>query len=114
MAQREIKYLVDTKPKPVQLFSENILVIVCEYLHVDPNDVRGKRRTKEIVQARQIAMYFCDLLTQDSLKTIGSKFGRRDHSTVIHARKKVKDHMATDKHYRKIVEDLQQRLHRDV
>jgi chromosomal replication initiator protein len=47
--------------------------------------LRAKTRKKEIAQARQISMYLCKMLTDNSLKTIGLHFGGRDHSTVIHA-----------------------------
>ncbi len=59
--------------------------VVCEYFGVDENKVREKNRKKEVVIARQVAMYLSKKLTRSSLKTIGLHFGGRDHSTVIHA-----------------------------
>ena len=64
---------------------DSITKIVCEELNVDDNKVREKNRKKEVVLARQIAMYLSKELTKSSLKTIGLHFGGRDHSTVIHA-----------------------------
>lgn len=62
-----------------------ITKIVCQEFKVDENKVREKNRKKEVVLARQIAMYLSKKLTKSSLKTIGLHFGGRDHSTVIHA-----------------------------
>jgi chromosomal replication initiator protein len=64
---------------------DSITRIVCENFKVDENKVREKNRKKEVVLARQIAMYLSKRLTKSSLKTIGLHFGGRDHSTVIHA-----------------------------
>lgn len=64
---------------------DSITRIVCKEFNVDENKVREKNRKKEVVLARQIAMYLSKKLTKSSLKTIGLHFGGRDHSTVIHA-----------------------------
>ncbi|HSR18749.1 MAG TPA: chromosomal replication initiator protein DnaA, partial [Ignavibacteriaceae bacterium] len=71
--------------RKVNVTIENITKIVCAYLNVDENKLRDKTRKKEIVLARQLAMYLSKELTKSSLKTIGLHFGGRDHSTVIHA-----------------------------
>ncbi len=64
---------------------ETITKEVCSFFKLEENKVREKNRKKEIVLARQIAMYLSKKLTTSSLKTIGLHFGGRDHSTVIHA-----------------------------
>ncbi|MCF8243266.1 MAG: chromosomal replication initiator protein DnaA [Melioribacteraceae bacterium] len=71
--------------RPLNISIEYITKTVCEYYSVDENKVREKNRKKEVVNARQIAMYLSKQLTKSSLKTIGLHFGGRDHSTVIHA-----------------------------
>ncbi|MCD6596032.1 chromosomal replication initiator protein DnaA [bacterium] len=68
---------------------EDILNIVSEYIGVSTEQIRGKRRTKNVALARQIAMYLSRKFTGSSLKHIGQFFGGRDHSTVVHACKKI-------------------------
>ncbi len=89
---------------------EEIQRIVCEYTGIDEDRMRGKTRKREVVRARQIAMYFCKKLTQNSLKTIGLHFGGRDHSTVIHANNTVEDQMETDEQFRSTVEEIDRKL----
>jgi chromosomal replication initiator protein DnaA len=91
---------------------EDIQRIVCEYLDVPENEVRGKTRKRKIVRARQIAMYFSKKHTQHSLKTIGLHFGGRDHSTVIHANNRVEEQMDTDDQVRETVEEIGQKIER--
>ncbi len=64
---------------------EDILQAVSRHIGVSPDLLRSKRRTQKIALARQIAMYLARKLTGSSLKHIGNFFGRRDHSTVVHA-----------------------------
>ncbi|MCD6417571.1 chromosomal replication initiator protein DnaA [bacterium] len=64
---------------------EDILKIVSQHIGVSPELLRGKRRTKQVALARQIAMYLARKYTGSSLQHIGNFFGRRDHSTVVHA-----------------------------
>jgi chromosomal replication initiator protein len=91
---------------------EDIQRIVCDHLDVSGHRVRAKTRTREVVRARQIAMYFVKQHTDHSLKDIGLHFGGRDHSTVIHANNKVADRMEDDEQYRDIVETIGRKLER--
>ena len=68
--------------------------------------MKDKTRKREIVIARQVAMYFAKEYTNMSLKSIGNHFGGRDHSTVIHALTSVSDLMDTDKKFRATMQDL--------
>lgn len=83
---------------------------VAEYFHVKVDQLKDKIRKKEIVIARQTAMYFCKEYTNHSLKSIGYHFGGRDHSTVIHAVQTVNDMMDIDTHFRESVEELRKKL----
>lgn len=83
---------------------------VAEYFHLSQEDLKDKTRKKEIVIARQIAMYFAKEYTNHSLKSIGYHFGGRDHSTVIHAVQAVNDMMDVDTHFRGTLEDLKEKL----
>ncbi|MFB6249947.1 MAG: chromosomal replication initiator protein DnaA [Salinibacter sp.] len=94
----------------VTLTIEEIQRIVCEYMNIEEDRVRGETRKREVVRARQIAMYFCKEFTQNSLKTIGLHFGGRDHSTVIHANNTVEDQMETDEQFRDTVEEIGRKI----
>ena len=89
---------------------DEIQRIVCEHLDIDENDLRGKTRKRDVVRARQIAMYFCKELTGHSLKTIGLHFGGRDHSTVIHSNNRVEEQIEVDPQFKKTVEDLRRKI----
>ena len=89
---------------------EEIQRIVCEHLSVEEDSLRGKTRKRDVVRARQIAMFFCKQLTGHSLKTIGLHFGGRDHSTVIHSNERVEEQMEVDPQFEKTVEDLRRKI----
>ena len=80
----------------VNITIEDITKCVCDYFKIDENKIRDKTRRKEVVTARQIAMYLSKELTRSSLKTIGLHFGGRDHSTVIHAYNSIESSIQTD------------------
>ncbi len=83
---------------------------VSEYFHLNPNELKAKTRKKEIVIARQVAMYFSKEYTNHSLKSIGYHFGGRDHSTVIHAVQAVNDMIDVNANFRGSIEDLIEKL----
>ncbi|MBQ9195421.1 MAG: chromosomal replication initiator protein DnaA, partial [Bacteroidales bacterium] len=81
---------------------------VCEYFNITREMLLSTSRKRQIVQARQIAMYECRNLIQNcSLSTIGVQIGGKDHATVLHACNTVQDLMATDKLFRQWVEDIE-------
>ena len=63
---------------------------IIKYFNLKPTDLKSKNRSKKIVVPRQLAMYLCRKYTEESLPQIGKFFGGRDHSTVIHATRKIK------------------------
>ena len=73
-------------------------------------DMISKRRPENIAFPRQIAMFLARQMTESSLNTIGEAFGGRDHGTVLHACRQVKDRMEIDAHVRQIVNDLEKQL----
>lgn len=83
---------------------------VSEYYGIALDDLKAKTRKKEIVVARQVAMYFSKEFTNHSLKSIGYHFGGRDHSTVIHAVQTVNDLMETDSSFRNAVNELKKKF----
>jgi chromosomal replication initiator protein len=89
---------------------DSITKIVCGEFKVDDNKVREKNRKKEVVLARQIAMYLSKELTKSSLKTIGLHFGGRDHSTVIHAYNNIEKLTSEDVSLNELVARLRNKL----
>ena len=79
-------------------------------LHVSRQDLVSARRTKVIVRPRQIAMYLSKTLTPRSLPEIGRRFGNRDHTTVLHAVRKVEDLITKDTQMAEDIETLKRLL----
>lgn len=94
----------------INLTVEQIQSLVCEYFGIPEDLVRAKTRKREVVQARQVAMYFARKLTQHSLKTIGLQFGGRDHTTVIHATRSVDNQIETDSNFRESIEEIAHKI----
>ncbi|MFV0391632.1 MAG: chromosomal replication initiator protein DnaA [Paludibacteraceae bacterium] len=108
LTEKIISRIVTITPKTLTI--EHIRDTVCDYYKLSVEAISTKSRKLEVVQARQIAMYFSKLLTKSSLSTIGLHIGKRDHATVLHACKKVEDLIDTDKNFRKDVEKIEERL----
>ncbi len=85
---------------------EFIQQVVADYFKLSVDELVSKTRKKDIATARQIAMYFSQQYTDMPLKMIGDRFGGRDHSTVVHASKKVIEKNDNDAIYRKIINEL--------
>ncbi|MDD6253005.1 MAG: chromosomal replication initiator protein DnaA [Candidatus Cryptobacteroides sp.] len=83
---------------------------VCDYFNITKEALVSKSRKRQIVQARQIAMYMSRNLLGCSLSTIGSELGGKDHATVLHACSTVSDLMATDKSFKQYVSDIEKLL----
>jgi len=108
LARKTVKEIATDRK--VNITIENITSIVCEYLKIDENKIRDKTRKKEIVLARQIAMFLSKELTKSSLKTIGLHFGGRDHSTVIHACSSIADDCTKDIATRDLVDNIKKQI----
>ncbi len=100
--------LVSTVQKEVSI--TEIQKSVCSYFGLSSEAMTSKTRKREIVQARQIAMYFCRSLTKASLASIGAQIGGKDHATVLHACKTVEDLVETDKLFRQHVTEIEKRI----
>ena len=105
MAESTIDKLIKHTKRDLSI--EYILQVVSEYYHIDENSVLSNTRKREIVQVRQVAMYFAKHLTKMSLKSIGLRLGKKDHATVLHAVNAVYNLMETDRRFRKQMEELE-------
>ncbi|WP_420116888.1 chromosomal replication initiator protein DnaA [Micromonospora sp.] len=77
-----------------EITADQIMISTSEYFGVSLEDLRGHSRSRVLVNARQVAMYLCRELTDLSLPRIGQAFGGRDHTTVMHADRKIRQQMA--------------------
>ena len=93
-----------------ELTIEKVQRVVCDYFNISRDDMLSKTRKRNIVQARQIAMYMSRNLINVSLSTIGSEIGGKDHATVLHACTTVTDLMSTDKAFKQYVTDIEKIL----
>lgn len=84
--------------------------VVCNFYNIGLDLLQSKTRKREIVQARQVAMFFSKTLTKSSLATIGSQIGGKDHATVLHACKTVNNLIETDKRFRQQVDEIEKKL----
>jgi chromosomal replication initiator protein len=108
LAKQTLKSIVKNIESEVGI--DYIQKTVSEYFNVSTDELKAKTRKKEIVIARQLAMYFTKDYTNHSLKSIGSHFGGRDHSTVIHALQSVSDMLDTDARFRSSVKELKRKF----
>jgi chromosomal replication initiator protein len=82
---------------------------VCEYFSISLNELNGKRRDQKVVKPRQVAMYLCKELTGASYPEIGTEFGGRDHTTVMHSCRKI-DANIEDPYFRTSLENIRNML----
>lgn len=108
LTKRVLKNLIKERKPDYSI--EQIIQIVSDYFKIAPKVVKAKTRKREVVQARHLAMYFSKTLTNKSLSSIGAEFGGRDHSTVLHAMKTVKNLSETNKEFKNYVEDIERLL----
>ncbi len=97
-------FIDDEENRPVTI--ERINKAVSEYYGIRTQDLKSRKRTKEIALPRQIAMYICREITDLSLNDIGKGFGGKDHATVIYACKQVEKRIGNEESFRRIVESL--------
>ena len=108
LAKGALKHIIEDVETEVNL--DFIQKTVAEYFEVTIESLKAKTRKKEIVTARQVAMYFAKEFTSHSLKSIGYHFGGRDHSTVIHSVQTVSDLIDTDKKFKASIQELQKKF----
>ena len=108
LAQEVIQNFVQNASHEITI--DKIKKYVASYYDIPVERMKSKTRKREVVVARQTAMYLCKTMTAQSLKTIGDEFGGRDHSTVIYSCRAVQDLIDTDPPYRDVVSELQKQI----
>ncbi len=108
LAREILKIYVQFNQKEITI--DTIKAVVCECLGVSPENFSSSRRTREIAQARQIAMYLSKKYTKAPLAVIGSTIGGKNHATVLHSCKQISNLLETDKAFKLQMEDIERRI----
>jgi chromosomal replication initiator protein len=109
MAEREVRDLI-RPPEPKRVKIEDIQRVVARQYNVSRADLLSSRRTANVVRPRQVAMYLAKTLTLRSLPEIGRRFGGRDHTTVLHAVRKIEGLVGSDNGLAQEIEGLKRQL----
>lgn len=110
LTEHIVKKVVHVETKPLTI--DTIIDKVCKHFEVESNVIHTKSRKQEIVQIRQIAMYLAKKHTDSSSSKIGKLIGNKDHATVLHACKMVKDQVEVDKNFRNKIKEIESSLRR--
>jgi chromosomal replication initiator protein len=108
LAKQMIDKFVKSTAREISI--DYIQKVVCDYFDLSLDVMNSKTRKREIVQARQLAMFFSKKHTKASLATIGLHCGNKDHATVLHACRTVNNLIETDKQFRIYVEELDKKI----
>jgi len=108
LARQMIDKFVKNTAREISI--DYIQKVVCDYFNIPVEMINSKTRKREIVQARQLSMYFSKKHTKASLASIGLHCGNKDHATVLHACRTVNNLVETDKQFRIFVEDLDKKI----
>ena len=111
LAERAINDIVMKKEKIISI--EFIQDTVCKYFNIDKRDLKSSNRSNDIAYPRQIAMYLCKTVAHQSFPTIGKEFGKRDHTTVMHAYNKIEKEIKDIPNTKLIVDSLKNILLND-
>jgi len=104
LAQNILKDIIPLENKKISI--DQIQKAITDYYTIKVNSLLSKKRTKDVVFARQVAIYLSRELTDLSLTSIGEAFGRRDHTTIIHSCTKIKNKIKKDKGFKNIIDNL--------
>lgn len=98
---------ITDQPQTIQLDSEQVIALVSDYFQLSPNQLKAAKRDKASVLARQIAMYLCRELLEQTYTQIGAVFGGKDHSTVLYSCKKIQTLQYNNNEIKNMLKTLQ-------
>jgi len=110
-AQNAIKDQLKEKRDNVSI--DDIVKIVSRELNIKPSDIKSKKRTKTVVNARRTAIYLARNLTPNSMPQIALYFGMKDHTAISHAMKKINEIIDNDENFKVLLEELSNKVHTD-
>jgi len=103
-----IEDYLNEKKKSISI--DTIIEIVAQELNVKPSDIKSKKRSKKIVEARRISIYLARNLTPNSMPQIAVYFGMKDHSAISHAMKKIEEIIESDENLKVLIEELSSKI----
>ncbi len=109
LAEEALKDIISPNSER-KITSELIIQVVADHFGITTLDISSQKRNKEIAHPRQIAMYLCQNMTNDSLQLIGRYLGGRDHTTIIHGRDKIAKELKTDAVLANTIDILKKKL----
>ncbi len=102
------------KEKKANISIDDIVKIISKELNIKPSDIKSKKRTKTIVNARRISIYLARNLTPNSMPQIAVYFGMKDHTAISHTMKKIHEIIDNDENFKVILEELSNKIHTDT
>jgi chromosomal replication initiator protein len=108
MCKNVLKDVLGEKKTTITI--EEVIKAVCRHYNIRPMDLKSQKRARQIAMARQVAMFLCRELTSDSFPEIGSRFGGKDHSTVIHSVNKIDGLVKEDEGVKKDIAEIKKML----
>jgi chromosomal replication initiator protein len=111
-AQNAIKDQLKEKKENITI--DDIVKIISRELNIKPSDIKSKKRTKNVVNARRIAIYLARNLTPNSMPQIAVYFGMKDHTAISHAMKKIHEIIESDENFKVLLEELSNKVHTDI
>ncbi len=108
-AQNAIKDQLKEKKENITI--DDIVKIVSHELNIKPSDIKSKKRTQMVVNARRTAIYLARNLTPNSMPQIAMYFGMKDHTAISHAMKKINEIIENDENFKVLLEELSNKIH---
>lgn len=108
-AQNAIKDQLKEKKENITI--DDIVKIISKELNIKPSDMRSKKRTRSVVNARRISIYLARNLTPNSMPQIAVYFGMKDHTAISHAMKKIHEIIENDENFKVQLEELSNKIH---
>ena len=87
-----------------------IQTVVCDYFKITMDDIKGKKRSQNINYPRQVAIYLCRTMANESFPKIGTYFGGRDHSTIMSSYKKIENDLETNDQLKVVIKEIKEQL----
>jgi chromosomal replication initiator protein len=107
-AQNAIKDQIKEKKESITI--DDIVKIVSHELNVKPSDIKSKKRTKNVVDARRTSIYLARNLTQSTMPQIAMYFGMKDHTAISHSMKKINEIIENDENFKLLLEELSNKI----
>ncbi len=108
LTEAALQDIIFTRHKNITI--NNVINVTAEAFNIKPEEIKSKKRTQHIALTRQVAMYLCRMLTDLSLPRIGEEFGGRDHTTVLHAFKKIEQMISNDSDFKHRIEIIKNNI----